>query len=356
MSELAQSKGIFSGDNLPIGWKDQRSKLDSYLHHLSVVCPDMKLIGQITRGANSTTFVLKGADGLCICQFSGSLKVNLNFNNPFFQEDQSAYKFRGVKERMAYLRSQNIAVPEVFSTGTVIVDDNQEEFVIMNFVKGISVDSFLSSHPHKRQQVYERVGVLLAQLQSVQLLESHSSANDLVMRKVENASTYLVRNQILASEHGRQLMGVLSRRVDQLGDFQTTYVHLDPTPVNMQVTGSIDNYVLTLLDVEAINPGHPLIDGLGRSIKWGIHDWNYVSGGELTSVSSTVDAFLRGYSQFVPEATKYIIEPELLQPLMVTTELVLLPLSIMKENMKEEPGEYYDWSKNRLLQLIEGCE
>lgn len=352
MSELLHPRGIFSGEKLPKGWTIPQLKLDGYLQQLNTVCPDLKVVSQIARGANSITFVLKGKDGLRVCQFSGPTGKNFNFDNTSFQENHISRKFRDAETRMNYLRDQGFAVPEVFSSGTILIDGDMQEFIVMSFLKGISVDTFVSSHPHKKQQVYERIGALLARLQTVPLGESPFSANEHVLEKVEIARSYLVRNQILTLEQGRQLMSVTDKRVNRSGDFQASYVHLDPTPVNIQVTGSINNYILTLLDVEAINLGHPLIEGLGRALKWGIYDWDYVSGGDQSGVFLTVEAFLRGYSQVLPEAAHYTKDAKSLQSLLETTELTLLPSSIMKEHMKSMPGEYYEWSRNRLSELI----
>jgi len=353
MAELPKPKGIFSGEHLPKGWVGQKSNLEVYLRSLSDICPGMRVVSQISRSSSSATFVLKSLEGLRVCQFRLSHNTSPNPDNVSFEENLSPTRFSHVSERMDYLRSFGIAVPRILSSGEVYVTDELQEYMVMDFIKGVSADTFLARHPDKNKEVYHKFGEILARLQGIPYKEKLDFANEHVLRKVRYAGNFLVQNQVFSLEHICQLMSVLERRLSLLGNPQMSYVHLDPFPVNLQITGNFNNFYVTLMDIEAIQGGHPLVEGLGRAVKWGIYDWDYISGKLPYDTSSTVDAFLHGYSKFSPEVTQYMQSSADLKLLLETTELVSLPQSIMKETKKENPEKYYEWSKNRLLQLIE---
>jgi aminoglycoside phosphotransferase (APT) family kinase protein len=344
MAELLQPKGIFSGEHLPKDWVGQKSDLEAYLQPLSDICPGMRVVSQISRGSNKTTFVLKSLEGLRVCQFTSS---------PSPEASSDANSVFAAPERMDYLRSNGIAVPKILLSGETYVGKEPHRYIVMDFVRGINADIFLARHPNKSQEVYYKFGEILARLQEVPFKEKQGSANEYVLGKVRYTGNFLIQNQVFSLEHIRQLIGVLERRLSLLGDPQLSYVHLDPFPVNLQITGNFNNFYVTLMDIEAIKGGHPLVEGLGRALKWGIYDWDYISGKLPYNASSTVNAFLQGYSKFSPDAIPYMQSSADLELLIETTELVSLPESILKESEKEEPAEYYEWSKSRLLQLIE---
>lgn len=338
--EWPQEKGIFSGRNLPEDWTSQRLNPKPYLQALNDVYPDtMRLVSQIVRGSNNATFALQSSEGLRVCQFT-----------PISKLDSGAIS---VVEITDHLRNNGIEVPEILANGIIYINNEPNRYIVMDFVKGVNADIFLGLHPNKSQEVYYKFGEILARLRKVPLKEKQSRANEHVLGKVRYAGNFLVQNQVFSLRHIRQLIGILEKRLSLLGNPQMSYVHLDPFPMNFQITGNFNNFHVTLMDIEAIKGGHPLVEGLGRALKWGIYDWDYISGKTLYDISSITDSFLRGYSEFSPDAIQYMQSSSDLELLIETTELVSLPESILKESEKEEPAEYYEWSKNRLLQLIE---
>jgi len=120
-------------------------------------------------------------EGLRVCQFRLSHNTNPNPDDVSFEENLSPIRFSHVSERMDYLRSFGIAVPRVLSSGEVYVADELQEYMVMDFIKGVSADIFLARHPDKNQEVYHKFGEILVQLRKVPFKEKQNSANEHIL-------------------------------------------------------------------------------------------------------------------------------------------------------------------------------
>lgn len=360
--EVPKPRGIFSDGHLPREWVTRKENLRPYLPSLDVVCPGMKLISQLARSTNTKSFVLQASDGLKVCQFGPrATPEQLEVIAPH-EEKNRPKKFEGTLERMSYLRSYGIAVPRIISSGMVNIAGEPRQYIVMDFIKGLSADIFLAHHPAKTQEVYYKFGKILGHLSQVPFTEREASSADNVLLKVRHASNFLENRGVLSLRQGKKLLKIIERRLAVLGEHPMVYVHLDPSPTNLQITGKQSNFNVTLMDVEAIQGGHPIIEGLGRAILWGIYDWNYITGTKIESIDSIARAFLDGYSPTSTYATMVRKSPDALEWLMETCRLVNLSQAIMYEIKKDyskfEYGQEYsreslDWSKETLLRLID---
>ncbi|OGM12084.1 hypothetical protein A2Z22_03260 [Candidatus Woesebacteria bacterium RBG_16_34_12] len=344
MSDLLKSKGIFSGESLPDGWRTQKINFDHYLKAMEEICPGWHAVGTISKGANNITFVLNNLEGLRVCQFSVFSR----------EEDSSLDSFETISGRLSHLQKCGVAVPYIITGGELYVDEKKRRYIVMDFVRGVSADNFLSRHPKKKQDVHFEFGKVLGQLRATPILNSRRiSANEHLLHKVDHISNLLVQSQVFSMEQMNRLTRSLKDRLLLLGDAPFSYVHLDPFPINFRITGTVSNFDVTLMDVDAIQEGHPLVEGLGRAIKWGIYDWSYVNGETTKDTTETVNAFLEGYSQSSSDPDRFMRSVEKTNLLLETAEMVGLPETILRESKKERPQEYYEWSKNRLLELSE---
>ncbi|MDQ3239698.1 MAG: phosphotransferase [bacterium] len=285
MRELISPRGVFSDKHLPREWVSQKSNLEAYVVALETVCPGMRVISQLSRSTNTTTFVLQENDTLRVCQFGPPIKPDNN--QVTLEEKYNPRKFADASDRLLYLASQGIPVPKILSHGEVFVADGQRQYIVMDFIKGISADAFLARHPHKRDKVYEEFGEISAKLSNVPYLGSQTSANNHLSEKVRHAATFLAQHNIFSLEQVGQLLSTLDNRLKSLGDRSIGYVHLDPFPINLHITGSVNNFYITLMDIEAFGQGHTLIEGLGRAIQWSIYDWAYISGHIYLGIGNT---------------------------------------------------------------------
>lgn len=360
MIEQEKPKGIFSDKHLPREWVSQKPDTQIYLPAISKVCPGMRVVSQLARSSNTTTFVLRGDNGLQVCQFA---KLSLNTDQKIapFEEKYNPHKFDQAVEKMRYLQSKDVLVPTIISNGNVEIGGALRQYLVMDFVKGVSADVFMSHHPNKTQEVYYKFGEILGRLSQVPFEESDISPDELVLAKVEHASNFLSMREIIEPNEANRLVRIVKERLSRLGTQHMTYVHLDPFPTNLHISGKHSNFQVTLMDIEAIQAGHQIIEGLGRAIQWGIYDWNYISGSKIEDIDSILGAFLDGYSQTSNYAFQIRYSSSELEWLMNTSQLVHLPQAMMYETRKDhpifEPGTEYsqetlDWNRTRLSQLL----
>ncbi|MDP2637765.1 MAG: phosphotransferase [Candidatus Levybacteria bacterium] len=355
----SKQKISLSDKYLPQEWVDQKPNIKVYLPALDVVCTNMQMVGQLSGGASTATFVLNDSGNLRVCQFGPPLIADKKIDR--FEEKYNPKKFEHALERLRYLSDNGVAVPKILSYGEVDVTGNNREYIVMDLVEGIGVNVFIGHNPSRRQEVYSKLGEALAGLSTVPYCEKQGSANRHVLDKVRHAGDFLARKQIISSTQLERLMSVLNRKLFILGDRPMSYVHLDPFPTNFLIRSGNKNLNITLMDVEAIRGGHQLVEGLGRAVQWGIYDWEYISKTRGKATNSTIEAFLNGYSKICPEVLKFLRSNSELSRLLEISQLASIPQTIMHE-MKENASRFrfdkielkntFEWKKNMLLRLI----
>ena len=122
--------------------------------------PDMKILGQLTRSTNTVSFILKDFKDIYVCQFAPPKLTKVSK----FEEKNNPNKFHGSQERMAYLNKNKISVPKILSTGSIIIDGQKRQYILMNFVNGISADRLLARSPESKSKIYYEFGRILSKM------------------------------------------------------------------------------------------------------------------------------------------------------------------------------------------------
>ncbi len=339
MQKLPEAKGVFSGKDLPTGWSNEDSLYKSYAPLVSEILPDSKIISPISRGTSTVTFVLRTGDELQVCQFDST------------GGGSGSRRYPKIENRIRYLKTEGIKLPDVVSTGLVEHDNQPKEYIVTRFISGLGADKFLKSHPEKTYGLYHKVGEELAKLAAVPVIDDDSDSQQHAIDAVVMANDSLLRLELFSQDQLDSMVGNIKKRFSLLPSSQLAHVHLDPFPSNVMVSGPIDNFEVSLLDIESIDLGHPLVEGLGRAVKWGIYDWAYISNSDPKLIPTAVEAILTGYSRVDTSARIFLEDPSLLRLLLDTSELIGLPTSIAREGRKQNPAEYQAWNIGRLLQL-----
>jgi len=157
---LDLSSDIFSGKYLPSQWASKKINLVKYKDALNVMFPDMKILGQLTRSTNTVSFILKDFKDIYVCQFAPPKLTKVSK----FEEKNNPNKFHGSQERMAYLNKNKISVPKILSTGSIIIDGQKRQYILMNFVNGISADRLLARSPESKSKIYYEFGRILSKM------------------------------------------------------------------------------------------------------------------------------------------------------------------------------------------------
>lgn len=232
----------------------------------------------------------------------------------------------------------------------------------MNFINGISGDRLLARSPESRLNVYCEFGKILSRLSTVPVIDiENRTASQIVLDKVTHSAEYIFARKIISLTQLDKLIELVKNRLETLGNVPLTYVHLDPSPTNLQLEVKENRYIATLMDIEAIQTGHPVIEGLGRAIMTGIYDWNYITNGNPEEIHSNVESFLKGYSEMSIYAKNLLRSEKDFEWLLQTCRLIHLPQSIMYEAKKDtslfNPDEIsFNWSIDTLLKLISSNE
>lgn len=187
------------------------------------------------------------------------------------------------------------------------------------------------------------------------------TASKIVLDKVRYASKYILAKKIISQDQFNKLLKIVKNRLNLLGDISSSYVHLDPYPTNLHIEIKGDKYKPILMDIEAIQIGHPIIEGLGRAIMAGIYDWNYITNGDPDEIQSNVESFLKGYSETSEYARKLLNSKRDFEWLLQTCRIIHLPQSIMYECKKDkslfDPDNIsFNWSIDSLQKLINNNE
>jgi len=300
---LDLSSDIFSGKYLPPQWERKEIDVSKYKESLNTICPNMDILGQLTRSTNTVSFVLQSSQNLFVCQFAPPNLTKVSI----FEEKNNPNKFQGAQERMTYLNEHKVSVPEIVLQGETIVDSQKRQYIVMNFVEGISADRLLARSPNSRLDIYHEFGRILSKLSTIPIIKPENrTSSKIVSDKVTHAAKYILNRKIISQEQFDKLIKLVNTRLTMLGCIPLAYVHLDPSPTNLHIMIQNTKYVATLMDIEAIQIGHPIIEGLGRAIMTGIYDWNYITNGNSDEIQSNVESFLKGYSEMSFYAKKLL--------------------------------------------------
>lgn len=352
------SSDIFSGKYLPSQWERKEIDVSKYENALNTICPNMDILGQLTRSTNTVSFVMQSSRNLFVCQFAPSNLTNVSK----FEEKNNPNKFQGAQERMAYLNEHKISVPEIVSKGEIIIDLQKRQYIVMNFVNGISADRLLARSPESRLDIYYEFGKILSKLSTIPIAESENrTSSKVVLDKVGYADKYIFERGIISQSQFNKLTKLVKNRLSLLDNIPLAYVHLDPYPTNLHIETEGEKYKPTLMDIEAIQIGHPIIEGLGRAIMAGIYDWNYIANGNPNEIESNIESFLKGYSETSEYAKKLLSSKSDTEWLLQTCRIIHLPQSIMYEDKKDtslfNPDNIsFNWSIDTLLKLITSNE
>ena len=328
------SSKVFSGKYLPSQWVNRKPvQVNVYKVALNTICPNTKLIGQITRSTNTTSFLLYGSRKYYVCQFAPPASEKVVFP---WEEKYNPRKFDGAIERMAHLKSHGICVPTIRSRGSISINDLERQYIVTDFVKGIGADILLSEHPNMKLKVYFEFGKTLSKLTKVPLKEDVTlPSNDIILTKIKHAGEFISHLGCITPKQAKRLIIKVEDRLNLLGNQPASYVHLDPTPTNLHINYKKDSVYVTLMDVEAFRVGHPIVEGLGKAVMIGIYDWYYLTNEDPTTIQTTVNAFLDGYSLNLPYAQRVKRSKNDLEWLIETCRLIHLPQSIMYEYKKD---------------------
>ncbi|WKZ25814.1 MAG: phosphotransferase [bacterium] len=355
---LDLSSDIFSGKYLPSQWERKEIDVSKYEKALNIICPNMDILGQLTRSTNTVSFVLKSSQKLFVCQFAPPNLTKVSK----FEEKNNPNKFQGAQERMAHLNEHKISVPEIILKGETIIDSQKRQYIVMNFVDGISADRLLARSPESRLTIYHEFGRILSKLSTVPIIEPENrTPSKIVLDKVNHAAKYILNRKIISQDQFDKLIMLVNARLTILGEMPLAYVHLDPSPTNLHIKIQGTKHVTTLMDIEAIQIGHPIIEGLGRAIMTGIYDWSYITNGNTDEIQSNVESFLSGYSEMSLYAKSLLRSKKDFEWLLQTCRIIHLPQSIMYEDKKDtslfNPDDIsFNWSIDTLQKLITGNE
>ncbi len=347
---------LFSGKYLPPHWASKEVDIEIYRPAVNHICPGMELVGQLTRSTNTVSFILRDENKLYVCQFAPPQSTQFSQ----FEERNNPRKFLRAKERMDYLIKNGIQVPTIVNDGTITIQDKARGFIVMNFVEGISADRFLAKNPHESKKIYFKFGEILAQLSNLKTQEVLDTTSfDNILGKVNHSAKYICDKGVITAQQVDKLIKLVKQRLIKIGNVPLSYVHLDPFPTNIHISFAAENEnpILTLMDIEAIQLGHPVIEGFGRAIMTGIYDWNYIIGGNSDDISGNLKAFVDGYSKILPIDNNF----KEIGLLMKTCRLIHLPQSIMYELKRditifEADAGSFDWSSSTLRDLIENSD
>jgi len=355
---LDLSSDIFSGKYLPSQWERKEIDVSKYEKAINIICPNMDILGQLTRSTNTVSFVLQSTQKLFVCQFAPPNLIKVSK----FEEKNNPNKFQGAQERMAYLNEHKISVPEIISKGEIIIDRQKRQYIVMNFVNGISADRLLARSPESRLDIYREFGTILSKLSTVPVIENQNrTSSKIVLDKVTHAAKYILTRKIISQDQFDKLIKLVKARLTMLGEIPLAYVHLDPYPTNLHLEVESEKYKPTLMDIEAIQIGHPIIEGLGRAMMAGIYDWNYITNGNPIEIDSNIESFLKGYSKNSEYAKNLLNSKDDTEWLLQTCRIIHLPQSIMYEDKKDtslfDPDSVsFNWSIDSLQKLINNNE
>lgn len=330
---LDLSSEVFSDKYLPPQWVSKQVNLETYKPALKTIFPNLEIAGQLTRSTNTVSFILRGSDHLYVCQLAppkSSIKVHP------LEEKNNPKKFDGALKRMKYLNESGISVPNILSEGVIQVNGQNRQYILVDFVVGISADRFLSHNRQDREMVYYKFGQILGRLSEVTCSGKGSlPAINLLLAKVNHATKFIFQKNVISKGELFKLTMLVKERLESLGNIPTRYVHLDPFPTNLHLTKSETGLKPTLMDIEAIQKGHPIIEGLGRAIMTGIYDWTYITGENSNDTDFIIKSFIDGYSESSVYSKTLKSSKSNLVWLIDTCRLVHLPQSIMYEHKKD---------------------
>ena len=143
---------------------------------------------------------------------------------------------------------------------------------------------------------------------------------------------------------------ITNNNLSKLPKLPETWVHMDPFPVNWIITKSLVNFRLTLVDVRAIQIGHPWLEGIGRAIQWACRDWFTITNQQPPDFLET-----ELLASFNTEAPREIQIPKIfnLNSLLQLEELIWLPRAIAYESLRDSPEETPDRRKKLIMQICE---
>ncbi len=345
--EIPILHGVFSRDSLPSSWKTSHNQGETKMlvEIAQASIPSAEVVGEIPRSSNSITVLFKNNGKLFIAQLGPQKSIeNANTDN---WERQNSNKFANVSF-INEIQQGGVNIPRVYDFGT----RGERSYILMEFIPGTSADKFMDRWPEKSSLVFQEAGKQIGQLASLTIpKELKEKSKPSLIEKLQPFLNFLENKQIISTNEKVQIARSLTIRLELLNSQQNSLVHLDPFPVNWHITGSPQNFKVSLLDLEAIGVGHPLVEGIGRALQWAAEDWFWIKK-KPEHVGKFETMLAEGFNSTVKENLRITIDPKELTFLKDTAELAWLPEAIVYEFAKEKPSEGPERRKNNLLNII----